>query len=79
MYFSALGSKQLLLTQVEEIINDATTKIKIYDKQAMGNRFTFIMPPDPETAIIERKLIFKVGFKLTQRNTIDSRIIKGLS
>lgn len=79
LYFSALGSNQLYLADVVEILDDSSASVKKYDKHDSGNRITYHLLSETLPIIIDCKLVFKVGIKLTQQNTINSRVVKALS
>jgi hypothetical protein len=79
LYISEVGSKQLKVATVVEVIDDAQAKVQIYNKIDEGNKMKWILDEDSEVVTIERKLVFKVGLKFTKKNTINSRLLKNLS
>lgn len=79
MYFSTLGSKQLLLAKVEEVVSNTEAKIQKYQRTVAGNKIAYTLPAEKEIISIDRKLVYKVGFNLTKKNYIDSRLCNSLS
>jgi hypothetical protein len=69
----------LIVGKIIEIINNEQIKIKIYNRTEKKNQFIYDLPSEEISTIIDKKLIFKIGFQLTQRKTISSRIRNSLS
>lgn len=78
LYFETINSKQLLMAKVVNIVNESFALVKPYSKTMHNNIIKWFIDANQEDIQIDRKLVFKVGFKLTQRNTLDSRLIKSL-
>ena len=79
MYFSSFGSKDLFLEKIVEVINSSSAKIKKYLKEIVQDKSRYFLDENLEDIIIDHKLIFKVGFKFTKKNSINAQILKTLS
>jgi hypothetical protein len=67
------------LAKVLSVTNATKAKVKNYEKVENNNKILFNLPSSGNIKHIDRKLVHKVGIKLSKRNALGTRITKSLS
>ena len=79
MYFDFIGSNHLTLAKVREVVNLTIAKVVNYERKKVNGKVSFTLPLDENPVEIDRKLVYKVGFKLTKKNNLKATLLKHLS
>jgi hypothetical protein len=62
MFKSAVGSKQLLLAKVVEVVNSSKVKVKLFDQIEDNSKIFYTLTSKSKIKTIARHLVYKVGF-----------------
>ena len=79
LYFNFIGSNHLTLAKVREVVNLTIAKVVNYERKEVNGKVSFTLPLDENPVEIDRKLVYKVGFKLTKKNNLKATLLKHLS
>ena len=67
------------MAKVIEVINSSIAKVINYEKKEVNGNITFTFPLEENLIEINRKMVHKVGFQLTKKNTLRATLLKHLS
>ena len=79
LYFNFIGSNHFTSAKVREVVNLTIAKVVNYERKEVNGKVSFTLPLDENPVEIDRKLVYKVGFKLTKKNNLKATLLKHLS